>query len=268
MAVEADAAGKCQTALEQYQMALEVFAACGDENETMEALGALMGGSKEDARSLIIRSEQRAEELQAAQIDHTVEELVVQIDDESAESGSSLSQHLDEDSWDECSTPAPSVTMYFAPLVEPTTPAPVSLDSDEDCTPVSQITTSPTGNTKIQTRNSVRNLLDEGITNIPRPKLHLPNEMNKHLVIKDLDTGAITHFNDADLAMYCDVLNNEQNASKQNSHEKQEAEVDTPGAANAALIKRMVRNLDTGAVSLLKEDKPTQKGRFMGFSIW
>jgi len=62
-AVEADQSGNFGEAHAQYTKALGLFASCDDDK--LDTLGALMGGSREDAEGLLSRSEERALELQA-----------------------------------------------------------------------------------------------------------------------------------------------------------------------------------------------------------
>jgi hypothetical protein len=66
--------------------------------------------------------------------------------------------------------------------------------------------------------------------------------MDMHMIIKNLDTGAIMQL-DGELSTF-----------------PQQTEPDLD--ADTELIKRMIRNLDTGDVRLLKADKPKKKSAF------
>jgi len=287
-AVESDQAGDVADAYGSYQMALDILK--GDDID-LNALGALMGGTKEDAEAFLARSEQRAQELKdimcpASDLDHMVEALETEIENTTEEPKAT------EAKWDECATPTgaqpmpppayvPSTPAHAQTPVIPTTPTTIS-PTPPPMTPTAlarpalkRVTTaSPVGVVRSQISShgsfrgsSVRNLLDEGLAmtptgplpavkkNIASPAIEIVNPtsggnsqvtdedmMDMHMIIKNLDTGAIMQL-DGELSTF-----------------PQQTEPDLD--ADTELIKRMIRNLDTGDVRLLKADKPKKKSAF------
>jgi len=81
-------------------------------------------------------------------------------------------------------------------------------------------------------------------------KVTAQDRMDMHLVIKNLDTGAITQL-DENLTTFP--------AAKLTP--KIQVDSDT------LLIKRMIRNLDTGDVKLLKEEPTKRKSTFLSSAL-
>lgn len=264
--VEADQVNDFPEAHAQYTKALEIFGDCDDG--TLGALGEIMGGTREDARGLIERAKGRAQELRA------IVRADEQPDDETekTEAGSKLpsdppavlggavevpKEELKEPNW-ECATPR----------AMPATPVPVALRES---------TASPTGSTRSSYISNISNLrtssmgcsfIEESMAMTPQscpqqaphsceattsPKDEVTEEdiLDMHLIIKNLDTGAVVQL----------------------SHDTIQVVSRPKSEPDALLIKRMIRNLDTGDVRLLKEE-PTKKNSFLSalntktFKLW
>lgn len=85
--------------------------------------------------------------------------------------------------------------------------------------------------------------------------------MDMHMIIKNLDTGAVMQLG-CKLSTFA--------APKRAKQQQIGPDLD----ADTELIKRMIRNLDTGDVSFLKADKPKKKSTFpaspshISFGVW
>lgn len=309
-AVEADQSGNFGEAHAQYTKALGLFASCDDDN--LNALGALMGGSREDAEGLLSRSEERALELQAIiageqpaatssgnahKIDESAEVATFPpVASPAASPVASQKEAQHENDWD-CATPrtpknAAESDQQQRVEASPSTPTSTTSTTTDCCSRRDSVTASPTGAARtpqIQPRprlsrvsvGSLRassNFLEPHVAMTPtacaptksylmvelvNTKITPPQQseeqdgevtaqdrMDMHLVIKNLDTGAITQL-DENLTIFP--------AAKPTP----KMQVDS----DALLIKRMIRNLDTGDVQLLKQEPTKKKSTFLSSAL-